>query len=63
MTKKYVTETRSVKQALDHGFEWKKLDRAARVGDFCNSNYIEYESNNYRNKTLTINGYLKENHD
>lgn len=34
----------------------------ARVGNsnFYSNNYTEHESNNYKNKTLSIKGYLEE---
>ena len=31
-----------------------------RVGTFLSNNYIEYENNDYRNKTLAIEEYLNK---
>ena len=43
-------------------FELEKKDyyKPLRVGDFWNTNYMEYESNGDRNKTLSIEEYLKK---
>ena len=39
--------------------EEEDYDKLARVGNFCRNNYIEYESNGDKNKTL----WIKENFD
>ena len=36
----------------------KKHYKPVRAGDFCSNNYIEYESNGERNKTLSVEEYL-----
>ena len=38
-----------------------KKKKPTRVGNFRSNNYIEYESNGDRNKTLSIEEYLNKN--
>ena len=38
-----------------------KKEKPTRVGNFRSNNYIEYESNGDRNKTLSIEEYLNKN--
>ena len=40
-------------------FEHEKGDyyKPVRVDNFCSNNYIEYESNGYRNKMLSVEQY------
>ena len=43
-------------------FEHEEEDyyKRVRIGDFCSKNYIEYESNSDRNKTLSVEEYLNK---
>ena len=38
----------------------KKFRKPVKVGNFWSNNYIEWESNGDRNKTLSIEEYLKK---
>ena len=40
--------------------EWEDCYETLRAGNFYSNNYFECESNDYRNKTITIKEYLDE---
>ena len=41
-------------------FEHKEGENSVRAGDFWSNNYIEYESNSDRNKTISVEEYLNK---
>ena len=56
-TKKIKDKTRrDIKILFDHSEE-EKYYKPVRVSNFWSKNYIEYESNNDRNKTLSVEEY------
>ena len=60
-------ETKTIKDRIlryiKNPFEHKKEEncyKQVKVSNFCSNNYIEYESNSDRNKTLSVKEYLNE---
>ena len=60
-------ETKAIKDRIlryiKNPFEHKKEEncyKQVKVSNFCSNNYIEYESNSDRNKTLSVKEYLNE---
>ena len=43
---------------MEHGKEEQNYLKSVRVNNFWSNNYIEYESNGDRNKTLSAEEYL-----
>ena len=48
---------RGIRKIIELEKDYYKL---VRVGNFCNNNYIEYESTDDKHKTLSIKKYLDE---
>ena len=60
-------ETKTIKDRIlryiKNPFEHKKEEncyKQVKASNFCSNNYIEYESNSDRNKTLSVKEYLNE---
>ena len=45
---------RDMKNLFEHEKEEENYYKQVRVNNFCSNNYIEYESNSERNKTLSV---------
>ena len=45
---------RDMKNLFEHEKEEENYYKQVRVNNFCSDNYIEYESNSERNKTLSV---------
>ena len=52
------TTLRDIKKLFEH--EEKKVIKLVRVSNFSSNNYIEYESNCDRNKTISVEEYLNK---
>ena len=54
-------ENEAIKDILDIFLSMKKIiTKQVRIGSFWSNNYIEYESNGDRNKTLSTEEYLNK---
>ena len=51
---------RDIKYLFDHEREEENYYKPVRVSSFWSNNYIEYESNDDRNKTLSVEEYLNK---
>ena len=51
---------RNIKYLFDHEREEENYYKPVRVSSFWSNNYIEYESNDDRNKTLSVEEYLNK---
>ena len=49
---------RCIKNIFEHKKEEENYYKPVRVNNFWSNNYIEYESNSDRNKTLSVEEYL-----
>ena len=49
---------RDIRNLFEH--EEEDYYKPVRVGNFWSNNYMEYESNSYRNKTLSVEEYLNK---
>ena len=49
---------RDIRNVFKHEVEEKSYYKPVRVSNFWSNNYIEYESNGDRNKTLSVEEYL-----
>ena len=49
---------RDIKILFEHEKEEENYCKPVRVSNFCRNNFVEYESNGDRNKTLSVEGYL-----
>ena len=52
---------RDINILFEHGNKEENYYKPARVGDSWSNNYIEYESNNDRNKMLSVEEYINKN--
>ena len=50
---------RDIRNRFEHKWE-ENYSKLVRVGKFWGNNYIEYESNSDRNKTLSVEKYLNK---
>ena len=56
-------QSNTVIRDINNHFEHEEEEihyKTVRVGNFWSKNYIEYESNGHRNKTLPIEEYLNQ---
>ena len=51
---------RDIKNLFEHEEEEENYYKPVRVSNFWSNNYIEYESNGDRNKTLSVEEYLNK---
>ena len=51
---------RDIKSLFEHEGEEENYHKSVRVNDFWGNNYIEYETNGHRNKTLSVEEYLNK---
>ena len=52
---------RDINILFEHGDKEENYYKPVRVGDSWSNNYIEYESNNDRNKMLSVEEYINKN--
>ena len=51
---------RDIMNLFEHEKEEENYYKPVRVNNFWSNNYIEHESNGYRNKTLSVEEYLNK---
>ena len=51
---------RDIKNLFEHEEEEKNYSKPVRVSNFWSNNYIQYESNGDKNKTLLVEEYLNK---